>query len=155
MPSVLVTVIVRMAPVGAGIRRMIPASRNPHVAAAIDTPVSVNPGESFTRRRGPARIADRRRRSATDDNDDLRKRRSGSSGKYGHAKRSRQESRFPIRFQGQPPSTNNAWMPNMLCEQFCGGEKTAKAYLFNNGVTSGTTFFATIAFPFAVACRSE
>ena len=84
MPSVLVAVIVRMTPICARVRWMIPAPGHPDIAASGNAPVSVNPRESRARRRRTPFIP-KRRRSAANDDADLRKGRSSSSGKYGRA----------------------------------------------------------------------
>lgn len=44
LPALLVMVVVRMAPVSAGIGRAIPAARNPDVASILRAPVTVDPG---------------------------------------------------------------------------------------------------------------
>ena len=46
LPALLVVIIVRMIPVGSFVRRMVPASRNPAIMAAIGSPISLNPGVS-------------------------------------------------------------------------------------------------------------
>jgi hypothetical protein len=56
-PSFLVMVIVRMAPIGAGVRWPIPTSWNPYVASVSCAPIAVDPGESFARGRGTSLIA--------------------------------------------------------------------------------------------------
>lgn len=43
LPAIVVMVIVRMAPVGPGIRRPPPHTRNPDIPSAVDSPVPVNP----------------------------------------------------------------------------------------------------------------
>ena len=68
-PSLLVVVIVRIAPVGAGIRRPLPTSGNPYVLSVSCTPIAVDPGESFAGRRGTSLIAQRWRGSANIDAD--------------------------------------------------------------------------------------
>ena len=50
-PAFLVVVVVRMGPVGAGIRRAIPAAWNPDVTALVDSPVAIDPGIAFARDR--------------------------------------------------------------------------------------------------------
>ncbi len=54
VPSVLVVVVVRVAPVGTFIGWTIPASRNPDIAACIDAPIAIDPYEAFSGRRGTA-----------------------------------------------------------------------------------------------------
>jgi hypothetical protein len=68
-PSFLVMVIVRMAPIGASVRRPVPTSGNPYVLSVSGTPVAVDPGEAFARRRGASLIAQRGRISADIDAD--------------------------------------------------------------------------------------
>src|ERR1017187_4081688 len=89
MPAVLVVVVVRMAPVRTSIRRMIPASGNPYIPASVVAPVTVDPGIAFARHRRTTLIAHRWRRLATDNDADLRGRRSRESGSCngGHGQR--------------------------------------------------------------------
>jgi hypothetical protein len=44
LPPLLVMIIVRMAPVSAGVWRAIPAARNPDIPSTLGTPIAVNPG---------------------------------------------------------------------------------------------------------------
>ncbi len=63
LPALLVVVVVRMIPVGAGVGRLVPAARDPYVAATLVAPVAVLPCIAFAWRWRPALIAQRRRRS--------------------------------------------------------------------------------------------
>jgi hypothetical protein len=71
-PSLLVMVIMRMAPIGASVRRPVPTSGNPYVLAVSGAPISVDPGISFARGRGSSLITHWWRISA-DIHADLRK----------------------------------------------------------------------------------
>jgi hypothetical protein len=68
-PSFRVMVIVRMAPIGAGVRRPVPTSGNPYVLSFSCAPIAVNPGVSFAGRRGTSLIAQWWRGSADIDAD--------------------------------------------------------------------------------------
>ena len=71
-PSLLVVVIVRMAPIGAGVRRPVPTSGNPYVLALSGAPITVDPSVAFAGWRGTSLIAHWWRISA-DINANLRK----------------------------------------------------------------------------------
>jgi hypothetical protein len=75
VPPIFVSVVVRMAPIGACIRRTLPPSGNPDIPAPVEAPISVDPEETGARRRPPALVPQRRRRAANHDAN-LRKRRS-------------------------------------------------------------------------------
>jgi hypothetical protein len=47
-PSLLVVVIVRMAVVGAGVRRLLPASTNPYVPPVLIAPIALGPNVSIS-----------------------------------------------------------------------------------------------------------
>ncbi len=47
LPSLLVVVVVRMGPVGAGVRLLFPATLYPCVSSSVITPISPDPGVSF------------------------------------------------------------------------------------------------------------
>jgi hypothetical protein len=68
-PSFLVVVIVRMAPIGAGVRRPVPTSWNPYVLSVSCAPITVDPGVSFAGGRGTSLIAHWWRISANIDAD--------------------------------------------------------------------------------------
>lgn len=72
MPAIVVAIIVRVTPIGAGIRRTIPSPGNPNVTTPIYAPVSVNPGIAFAWHLRAALIAHWWRR-APDDDADLRR----------------------------------------------------------------------------------
>lgn len=63
VPAVALVLIVRVIPVRAFIRRSLPHTRNPDVAASVDAPVSINPSVSFEGWWWAAFIANRRRRT--------------------------------------------------------------------------------------------
>jgi hypothetical protein len=44
LPALLVMIVVRVAPVGAFVRRTVPASLDPAVVVAVGSPISFNPG---------------------------------------------------------------------------------------------------------------
>ena len=56
-PSFLVMVIVRMAPIGAGVRRPVPTSWNPYIPSVSCAPIAVDPSVSFAGGRGTSLIA--------------------------------------------------------------------------------------------------
>jgi hypothetical protein len=56
LPSLLVMVIVRMAPIGAGVRRPVPTSGNPYVLSVSCAPIAIDPSVSFAGRRGTSFI---------------------------------------------------------------------------------------------------
>jgi hypothetical protein len=72
LPSLLVVVVVRMGPVGAGVGRPLPDAGDPDVSSAVISPVTVDPGVALSGYRRPCLIAQRWRRSA-DINVDLAK----------------------------------------------------------------------------------
>jgi hypothetical protein len=57
LPALLVVVVVGMAPVGAGVRRPLPAAGDPDVAAATGAPIAVNPSVAFSGHGRPYLIA--------------------------------------------------------------------------------------------------
>src|SRR6266567_3373688 len=67
VPAILVAVIMRVAPVGARVRRPVPTSRNPDVSAPVDTPVAIDPDKAGPGRWRAPLIAYRWRRAANDD----------------------------------------------------------------------------------------
>ena len=48
LPASLVVVVVGVAPVGAGIGRALPDSRDPDIAATAGSPIAVNPGVALS-----------------------------------------------------------------------------------------------------------
>jgi hypothetical protein len=56
-PALLVVVVVGVCPVAAFIRRAIPASVDPDVATALNSPVAINPLVAFARGIGTALVA--------------------------------------------------------------------------------------------------
>ena len=64
MPSIVVMVVMRMAPVSPRIRRPLPHSRNPDIVPMVGSPVAINPDIAFARYRRASLIADRWRRCA-------------------------------------------------------------------------------------------
>jgi hypothetical protein len=68
-PSLLVVVIVRIAPIGASVRRPVPTSGNPYVLSVSCTPIAADPGVSFAGRWGTCLIAQGWRGSADIDAD--------------------------------------------------------------------------------------
>jgi hypothetical protein len=56
-PSLLVMVIMRMAPISAGVRRPVPTSWNPYIPSVSCAPIAVDPGVSFAGGRGTSLIA--------------------------------------------------------------------------------------------------
>ncbi len=73
-PSLLVVVIVRMAPIGAGVGRPIPAAGNPDIPSALVAPITIHPAIAFPRV-GWANFVAQRRRRLPDINPNLTKRR--------------------------------------------------------------------------------
>jgi hypothetical protein len=49
LPALLVVVVVRMAPVGAGVGWPLPSAWDPDVAVATRPPIAINPGVAFPR----------------------------------------------------------------------------------------------------------
>jgi hypothetical protein len=72
LPALLVVVVVRMAPIGTGIRWPLPDAWDPDIAAAALSPVAVHPGVALSRDRRPYFIPHRWWRG-TDINLDLAK----------------------------------------------------------------------------------
>jgi hypothetical protein len=72
LPSLLVVVIVRMAPIGTGVRRPVPTSGDPYVLSIPGAPIAIDPGVSFAGGRRTSLIAHWWRGSA-DIEADLRK----------------------------------------------------------------------------------
>jgi hypothetical protein len=64
LPALLVVVVVRMAPIGAGVRWPLPHAGGPDIAAAALSPIAIDPDEAFSRHRRSYLIPDRWRRSA-------------------------------------------------------------------------------------------
>jgi hypothetical protein len=50
LPSLLIVVVVRMVPIRALVRRLLPASRNPSLLAAVWGPITFNPGIAWAGR---------------------------------------------------------------------------------------------------------
>jgi hypothetical protein len=69
LPSTLVVIVVGVAPVSAWVWRSVPAPRNPSVAIADDSPVTVYPHETVARHRRADFITNRRGRSSNIDLD--------------------------------------------------------------------------------------
>ena len=69
LPALLVVVVMRVAPIGAGVRWPHPDSGHPDIAASAVAPVSLSPNETLARHGGPHLIAQRRRRTADVDVD--------------------------------------------------------------------------------------
>jgi hypothetical protein len=61
LPALLVVVVVRMAPVCAGVGRLLPTAGDPDIAAAACAPVSIDPGVAFSRHLRSYLVADWRR----------------------------------------------------------------------------------------------
>jgi hypothetical protein len=57
LPALLVMVVVRMAPVGAGVGWPLPDAGDPDIAAATRAPVPINPGVAFSGHRRSHLIA--------------------------------------------------------------------------------------------------
>jgi hypothetical protein len=64
LPAALVVVIVRMAPVGARVRRPLPDAGVPDIAPIIVAPIAIDPGVALAWHSRPDFIADRWWRSA-------------------------------------------------------------------------------------------
>ncbi len=58
LPALLVVVVVRMAPVGAGVRRPLPNAWNPDIMIAANSPVAIDPSVAFSGQGRPDFIAD-------------------------------------------------------------------------------------------------
>src|SRR6266702_841863 len=67
VPAILVAVIVWVAPIPSGVRRTVPASRNPHIAATADAPVAIDPDIARAWQRRAPLIAYRWRCAANHD----------------------------------------------------------------------------------------
>ena len=64
LPALLIMVVVRVIPVRAFIRRMVPTSGNPPVVVSVRRPVTIDPGIARTWRDTALFVADRRRAGA-------------------------------------------------------------------------------------------
>jgi hypothetical protein len=64
LPAPLVVVVVRMAPVSASVRWPLPHAGDPDIAAAVLTPIAIDPNVAFSRHRRSNLIPDWWRRSA-------------------------------------------------------------------------------------------
>ena len=69
LPAPLVVVVVRMAPIGAGVRWTLPDAGDPDVPAAALTPIAIDPDEALFRHGRPYLIPDWWRRGADIDLD--------------------------------------------------------------------------------------
>jgi hypothetical protein len=69
LPALLVVVVVRTAPVCAGVGRLLPTAGDPDVAVATRPPIAINPGVAFFRHRRSYLITDWRRWGADIDLD--------------------------------------------------------------------------------------
>jgi hypothetical protein len=58
LPALLVMVVVRMAPVCAGVRRLLPTAGDPGIVAAACAPVPIDPSVAFSRHGRSYLIAD-------------------------------------------------------------------------------------------------
>jgi hypothetical protein len=64
LPALLIVIVVRMIPIGAFIRRLLPTSRNPFIVAAIRSPVAFDPAVTRARSFRPSLVTKRRRRTS-------------------------------------------------------------------------------------------
>jgi hypothetical protein len=69
LPSLVVVVVVRMVPIGPGIGRSLPSAGHPHVAVALNAPISSYPYIALSGVGWHSLIADRRRSRAYVDAD--------------------------------------------------------------------------------------
>ena len=60
-PSTVIVVVVRVGPIGAGIRRSAPHSGDPDISAPVPVPISIDPRVTRTWHRRPYFVAERRR----------------------------------------------------------------------------------------------
>jgi hypothetical protein len=66
LPTLLIVVVVGMAPVGAGVRWPLPDAGNPDVAVATRAPIAINPGVAFSWHGRPYLVSHRWRRAEID-----------------------------------------------------------------------------------------
>jgi hypothetical protein len=69
LPALLVVVVVRMAPVGAGVRWPLPNAWDPDIMIAANSPVAIDPSVAFSGQGRPDFIPDGWRRGADIDLD--------------------------------------------------------------------------------------
>lgn len=154
MPAVAVVVVMRMTPIRPRVRRTIPSSRNPYISTSIDAPIAVHPRIAWSRSWRPSLVSQRRRCPPNRyPKSNLRLRRHGKCCESAEAQSASKKLQLPVRFDVQDIllGLQLGWMQVLLHK--CDKEPVIEnRYLFKSGCTSETTFFATTALPFAVAC---
>jgi hypothetical protein len=153
LPALLVMVIVRIAPVGASVRRALPDTMHPHVMSSTVAPIAVGPDVSLTRHRRTHLVSQRWRRAANvhmDLGD-------GGCSECGKDNSACEQVQFPVRayIQGRSPFRFYSIGCKPLMHRDLFHRAPHPGYFFNKGSTNGITFRATTWFPFAVACVSS